>query len=271
MRSILAILLLSCLTCFGQFGVEQPFFLTSSVEDAESLASTGLAYRWVDSDTATNTALDSWIDRISGTAWTNGASAQRPTNSWNQGIWFDNSHYFTNLWSTYLHSNCTFGFIMKPVDVRGNNTVYPALLYNRATTDGSSSLAFEFRGQNSSSVYNLALQWGSTFIDVEPATLQFPTNVLMDLTFSQWKSFTTNGTTVYTNGVSTDEDSFSIWATGTSASYPFCLMHNFPRNTGPSIWLRELWIWTNSTPTYITSNTLYFFHKYSTNKYGYSP
>ncbi len=59
----------------------------------------GLALYWVASDTfsqGTNTALTNWIDRIQGSIWTNGASAQRPTNALD-GVHFAGAGiHFTN-------------------------------------------------------------------------------------------------------------------------------------------------------------------------------
>lgn len=90
MRALLAILFLSCLTCFGQFGVEQPFFLTSVASGTTSLPTNGaLTYDWLASHCPTG-VVNSWTDVISSLVMTQATEARRPTNI-NGGIYFPNS------------------------------------------------------------------------------------------------------------------------------------------------------------------------------------
>lgn len=96
MRSLF-ILLLSCLPCFAQFGVEQPIFQLASVAAIEDPTEIGNLYRWwVASDVATGQTVSNQLsDRVVGSKLWQMNTTLSPTNS-ASGIYFSGSTYLTN-------------------------------------------------------------------------------------------------------------------------------------------------------------------------------
>lgn len=179
-RIALAVLFLSCLTCFGQFGVEQPFFLTSSTSSEIQPTVSGLGYWWVASDLPTNTIVTNWVDRINGLVFKNDNTSDRPTNSV-QGIGFDGSSELTNTGFCPSFTNGFFIIIKRSVQGAWNPI----------------DLSYTFR---SYSVYNCDLVGiQSPTILWAGANRTLPTNSWITLGWT----YTTNTARYYTNGVFT--------------------------------------------------------------------
>jgi hypothetical protein len=248
---------------------------------------TGVIYRWVATDLPTNTALNSWTDQVQQLTWTNQTSANRPTNSGvigDTGVWFDNTHWFTNagLTGLTLRSNIAFGFIFKMVDVgQFSGEVHPGLLNNTAqlTSDDVHVFGLMF---NFNTTYPLAMQNSSSFGNISEAPYK-TTNVISDLVFTQTITNTGNGAwRAYTNGI------LDVISAGTMTTYwgqsggdptpsiPNSLARNRTRASSAFFRLKELWVWTNGVPgdasgVNLPATQLANFHKYGTNAYGYSP
>lgn len=274
-------------TCSAQVPVSIQGMWFSSAPSSQTplqLASTGLIYRWVAADLPTNTALLSWTDRVAQAIWTNGASANRPTNSNNNGVWFDSTHFFTNLGGLTIGTNVDFGLIIDVIDNgKFSGDTHPSVLNNTAqlTTDNSSVIGYMFQ----SSSFPLTVEVNASFNALTASPFR-PTNSFIDIVFTQTISNNaTGGFRCYTNTVSGLTDLGSLGAnqfywggsggSSPTPSYPNSLMFNRPRASSAHAWLRELWIWTNSVSGNggqdITQIVLTNFHKYATNTYGYSP
>lgn len=275
--------LLFCLTASAQLPVI-PFVVPNSGISADL---TGVAYRWVFSDITTNTTVTSWVDRIQGSTWVNGAVAKQPTNS-AQGIWIDSTHYLTNNGMQTINgwSNCTFGFIWTMKDTgKFSGEVHPMFLNNTVglASDTSATLGdgFDFTG------YPLMFQADAVFADISESPFK-ATNVVSDLVIDQ--AVTNNsqiGYRSYTNGIA---DGVSLggsghgnyWGTLSSTSTPVVKTNipnvlgiNFGRTSSARFFIRELWVWTNlnsgTADRKFPATLLQHFHQYSTNTYNYSP
>lgn len=90
-RLLSLIIFLSCLTCFGQFGIEQPFFLQSSTTWTPASVP-GLMYWWHSADLPDG-PVNTWTDRISGVQFklATGSGTNTPN-----GIYFSGTTKYTN-------------------------------------------------------------------------------------------------------------------------------------------------------------------------------
>lgn len=109
-RLLSLFLLLGCLDCFGQFGVEQPFFLQSSAGPWTPASAPGLRNWWVASDLPLG-AVNTWTDRVSGVILTNGSGVGITNTA--SGLWWAGTQYMTSA-VPLLESNWCMAFIVKP-------------------------------------------------------------------------------------------------------------------------------------------------------------
>ncbi len=284
-------LILTCCSCWAQLPViPLPLLASGAAPPPIQFATNGLAYRWVSSDLANNTAISgNWTDRVQGVSWLQGASSLQPTNS-STGVWTDSTHYLTNNGLT-VSSNCSFGFIVDVIDPGNYSSVLQPSIIDGFLPGNADSLSLGFSGSSSAIHPLTSVSAGSTFHDL---TLDpFPsTNAICDIVYTQ---AITNGTGVgqvrgYTNSIVTggSADNFAFNTGSGNINYwgslasPFTSANSVPRmygrnsfrTSGPKMFTREIWIWTNhvgSTGLLLDDQTRTNFHKYATNTYPFSP
>jgi len=231
-----------------------------------------VAYRWVATDLATNTAVVSWTDQVQSVVYTNGATANRPTNS-SDGVWFDSSHWLSNA-SFPLTSNCSFGFI---IDVVGFSGTHPQLLSSRNESVCLNNPELGWR-DGGTLTWPFAISGGCTAQNLITNKMDGLTNFFIDLIVSQ--SVTNSGGTpnqsleCWTNSIVSSGYQGAV-ANGLYFGNPAgpiqLLGRNEFRASGNSLRIKEFWIWTNSlTSSALLDQTLVnAFHNYGTNVYHY--
>lgn len=194
----LFLLLLSCLPCFAQFGVEQPMFQLTSTQFAPTDIQ-GLAYWWNSVDLTNNVTATNWIDRIQGVVLTNGNLSARPTNSV-YGVGFGGSTFLTNsvLGGGPIAAPLSYFMIVKWTDP--NNTLSPITGYGT----GASTLRVYLASKTWADTFASGCRWveargASTKITCLGAgTASVPTNSVITLSGCFDGGATGN---YYTNGV----------------------------------------------------------------------
>lgn len=194
----LFLLLLSCLPCFAQFGVEQPMFqLTSKLFAPTDIQ--GLAYWWNSLDLTNNVTVTNWFDRIQGVVLTNGNLSARPTNS-AYGVGFGGSTFLTNsvLGGGPISAPVSYFIVLKWTDP--NNTLSPITGYGT----GGSALRTVLGSQTWANTFALGCRWvevrGSTtkITCLGGGTASVPTNSIITLA-GCFNGIATGN--YYTNGV----------------------------------------------------------------------
>jgi len=251
---------------FGSFSHDQPFFANDSAaggQTPEQIALSAAVHRWVYSDLTNNAPVTNWIDRIAGSVWTNGAIANRATNS-SSGVFFDSSHYLTNNWQSFP-SNVAFGFIVNIVDPDDGGTVHPALLFDNGPSEGTTyGYRFLFGGEQ----LQVWLANAGYDLTVGPYPIVGTKHTML---FDQAHIAGNNDVYFWTNNVmSKTLTGGGSWAT-TAGIYPYWLGQNRFRNSGPKMFINELWIWTNVVGSQLTTSVRSNWHYYATNTYGFTP
>lgn len=270
-----------------------PFFAkpVASSQSALQSALVGAAFRWVASDLTANAAISgNWTDRIQGVAWTQGASANQPTNS-SQGVWLDSTHFLTNNGGFFVGSNCTFGAVWKVIDP-GNyaNQLQDGFLYSALASFAcgcGNEVYIGFAG-TSSGVAPLCFFCGAPSAYLAASPNPFPvTNVVSDMVISQALTNTGGGGNLWcwtnnilsalqANGTGTfnaGSGNNGYWGYS-NTNQPRTLGRNAWRGSGAKMFLQELWAWTNnlgSTGALISDSVRTNWHTAMTNLYGFSP
>lgn len=236
-------------------------FLSRRVGNTTNLA--GVVYRWVSSDLATNTTINTnWLDQIQSWAMTNGATANQPTNS-SSGVWIDSSHWLTNVPLNIATSNMAFGLIFNVVNPSVG--IHPDIISDgNEGAIGTSSIQLGFLWPN----YELCLNPGFPGSTLTTANFDSLANQLVDVAYVQSVTNNAGDAICYTNNVLSAQVVIStLFYFGNGQPGPRLFGRNEFRTTGPSMRVLEFWVWTN-TPT---ANQLSDWHHYATNTYHYSP
>jgi len=277
----LLFLLLSCLTCCAQF----PYSGTTwSLQSASGITfdTSGVAYHWTMADIATNTALSGgWTDEIQHLVWTNGASAQVPTNGVPNGVWTDSTHWFTNNGMTGMGSNLAFGFTFKILDCGFFSSLTRPSFWNNGDASGTKTFRIGFDSNNSYWMESI----GDGTPEYQGGLAPFrATNNFVDFIWEQ--VCTNNGNCsirVYTNGIRMNADSTfndlkylgSLNATFFTPSYVLAMGHDFLRVNGPKMYWQDIVGWTNANGVAngipLSATTVANYHKWSTNNWPHTP
>lgn len=209
----------------------------------------GVGYWWVSSDMTTGQFVTNWVDRIIGSAWTNGATGDtRPTNS-ALGVHFDRtkSQNLTN-------SGVTFATGVQPSShwVIINRT---AVNVFQDFLDNANSGVLEWMFDNVQR-YNVTISSSGKNLSISPTNSWVDWLVVMD----------TGGSAIYfyTNGL----PGLTNTTAPTSSAQPWKIMGGIPASGYFTGYIRELAVWSN---TVLTASDAVKLHTYATNKYGYTP
>lgn len=241
------------------FTYRRPFVLTSA-----STATTNPAYLdhmwhyWVASDLATNAPVGEWHDRYTSLILSNSVSAQTPTNSFTNGVWFSGSTFLTNkpAYNPGWQAGTT-----NVVTMLGVFSGYaPASWWTQPfpcdSNDGYSGNGMGIIFLNNDHTLFLATSSGSQTYG------NFADNQPIDVVVTWTNNIPNPIETVYTNGVlalSTTNGSGAGWVGTVGYSQGVGFFYNG--------WIQEYgWATNTFSLSDVTS-----YHTYATNKYHYTP
>lgn len=210
----------------------------------------GVSYWWVSSDLPTNGYVTNWIDKIKGSAWTNGAAGTtRPTNTLT-GVYFDGSksQRLTNsgvYFSSGTAEPSTHWIIINRV---GGGAFQDFLDYQN---DGVLNWYFDNANR-----YATMMTPTATYDGRSPTNQWFDWCITMESGGS--------GHVFYTNGVPAITNKIGQTWTAT----PWKLMGGISVNGYFTGYIRELAVWSNHLAT---ASEVANLHTYATNTYGYTP
>ena len=227
------------------------------------------AYRWVAADNSNGTVV-SWPDRIQGLQWKNDQSAARPTATASY-VAFDNTHWLTSSPPT-LSSNCAVGFVLNMIEPTAGGGSHPGIWLGpggASCTTNYLGLGLPDNGGLNYSVQDSpGCNFTPTYLGAKYGSL---TNVIHTLVWWVGETNVSAGfKSSFTNGTATASASFSGSSQTLTRGVPVALGRNIFRETGPTMRIYEMWVWTNAyTATPSTSAIVSNFHYYASRMYAF--
>jgi len=263
---------------FGSFTHDQPFLARDSAGAASTLEDllTQQAYlRWTWLDLASNATVSAWTNRIGpSVSFINADATKRPETT-ASGLKIDINNFLTNA-VFEMKTNMAFGFIFKVIDPldsgAGDSPIWAGS--GKANEDESittNSWGFRFGGGSSS------LEWEvpANTVWTGPRFGQL-TNILVAVihSFGVDLQSNTNYVALWTNSVLSKGvgGPASLLVGGCNDKRaPISLGHSYYRNSGPEMYLLDIWVWTNqptgSEGLVLSAQTRSNFFAFMTNSY----
>lgn len=248
----LFLLLLTCLPCFAQFGVEQPIFATPLLSSQSITNDGALAYYWNYND-LTNGTVVAWPDRKQNLTWLRYNTSFGPVKD-ASGAWFTNKEFFTTLLTNTgvaYATNCVMGLIWKPVLSSGT--------YN------------SFLDHTNAAFWTLT-KWSGNLCYLDIGAPGVTWAAWLNSTARQFTLMTWSNTifSVWTNKI--DGTGYALSKSGSSAGWTFPGINRLGAATAQLYVnayqgsFQEIAIWTNITdPQRILTN----YWSYATNTYAF--